>query len=161
MGISEEFIKKVQAKKEAYYLSYKKVKKSGGYRWIDVPENELKQAQTTMLERLFYPYKKPNKIVHGFVKNKSAISNAATHVNCKKFLTMDIHDFFGSVTKSHLTQSVLKLIFKFCKCHNVDFNPKFLGEVLDLCLFYNTLPQGAPTSPYLANLAFKTCDDAI
>lgn len=161
LNIDEEFMNFVGNNEEKYYLSYKKVKKSGGYRWIDVPAAELKEAQRIILEKLFYTYSNFNKVVQGFTKNRDAVTNATVHKNCKKFLTMDLHDFFGTVTKTHLYGLLVKVIYKFCKSNDVTYESKYVKQILNMCLFYNRLPQGAPTSPFLANLAFKKCDDQI
>lgn len=89
--------------------------------------------------------------VHGFIKGKSIVSNARKHLNKEYVLNIDIKDFFPSVTK----YSVEKIFRRMGYCNSV---AQLLARV---CCYRGGLPQGAPTSPYLANLAFDEVDQEI
>ena len=64
---------------------------------------------------------------------------------------MDITNFFGTITE----QQVYTL---FC---NIGYNSKVAGILANLCTYNNYLPQGAVTSPYIANLVCYHMDARI
>ena len=66
-------------------------------------------------------------------------------------MNVDIKDFFPSVREKQVTTVFVDLGF-----------PKRMSHVLSrLCTYSGSLPQGAPTSPYLANLVFSEADQKI
>ena len=80
---------------------------------------------------------------HGFVKNKSILTNALPHIGARVLMKFDFENFFPSI-KLHNVISQFRF-FGYGK--NVS---RYLGY---LCVNSNfSLPQGAPTSPYLSNL---------
>lgn len=78
-------------------------KKSGGFRTIyvqgSVEKHKYRYAGYQLSE--FYE-KNGTGVAHGFVSGRSPISNAKEHVNKKFTLTIDLKDFFDSVTVHHL-----------------------------------------------------------
>jgi RNA-directed DNA polymerase len=66
-------------------------------------------------------------------------------------LEMDITNFFGTITE----QQVYRL---FC---NIGYNSKVAGILANLCTYNDYLPQGAVTSPYIANLVCYHMDARI
>jgi RNA-directed DNA polymerase len=89
--------------------------------------------------------------VTGFVRGQGIVQNASIHVGARFLLNVDIKDFFPSIR----TEQVLKIFRK------LGF-PAEMSRVLSmLCTYEGSLPQGAPTSPYLANLVFREIDDQI
>ena len=89
---------------------------------------------------------------HGFVKNKSILTNALPHVGAKTLMKFDIQDFFPSIT--------LNLVVKQFRFFGYGINvSRYLGYLCvnsDFCL-----PQGAPTSPFLSNLICIKIDKRI
>lgn len=77
--------------------------------------------------------------VHGFVSGRSPATNALQHLSFSYTLSMDLSDFFDSVT------------------------PEMLPEVLRFmeCFPDGAARQGLPTSPALANLAARPMDAEI
>lgn len=139
--------------RDSYYHSFEVPKKSGGTRTITAPGGELKKVLTVLAYMLDYLYLIPSNVM-GFVEQRSVATNAARHVGRSYVLNIDLKDFFPSV-KKHMVSSVLRqyavdrdvarLILRLC-CHT----PEDGGE--------ECLPQGAPTSPVLSNIAC-TCLD--
>lgn len=139
--------------RDSYYHSFEIPKKSGGTRTITAPGGELKKVQTVLAYILDYVYLVPSPVM-GFVHERSVATNAAQHVGRSYVLNIDLKDFFPSV-KRHMIAGVLKkygvdrdvanLILRLC-CRT----PEGGGE--------DCLPQGAPTSPVLSNIAC-TCLD--
>ena len=81
-------------------------------------------------------------------KNNGLKSNAEYHKKNIFLLEMDIKNFFGTIKEGQ----VFKL---FC---NIGYNTKVSTILTSLCTFDGELPQGAVTSPYLANLILYHLD---
>ena len=133
---------------QASYRIYKLSKGNGKYRVIKAPSDELKKIQYRLLHELFYTVM-PHDVAHGFVPNRSILTNAEPHVGQRMVANFDITDFFPS-TKQKMVKAVLKRHYSLS-----DADAKL---VAGLCCLHGELPQGAPTSPHLANLAMWDAD---
>src|SRR5947208_2609016 len=89
--------------------------------------------------------------VHGFVPGRSIVSNGETHRGAPYLLNVDIARFFDSIHETTVRQVFL----------DFGFGEDVAKTLTRLCCFQDSLPQGAPTSPYLANLAFDAADKSI
>ena len=123
-------------------------KPSGGKRWIEAPDASLRDVQRKLLKRVLYALK-PHTAAHGFVPGRSIVSNAMAHVGRKWVASFDVRDFFPS-TKEETVRSLLGELAG-------PYRPATECIVSLVCL-NGSLPQGAPTSPHLANLAFRSLD---
>lgn len=133
-----------------YYRSFQLAKKSGGKRTILAPRRFLKAVQKYILHQILERQPLPPCVI-GFVRKKSIVDNASIHVGAAFILNVDVKDFFPSVKEKQATSIFAGMGF-----------PKGMSQVLSrLCTFNGSLPQGAPTSPYLANLAFSEVDQTI
>lgn len=148
------------------YFSYWQSKPSGGARLIEHPKPDLKQAQRLLLRKLLNKVD-PHEAAHGFRRGHSIVSHAQAHAGRELVLRCDLKDFFPSVRASRVhaifrylgyhetvaraltmvtTTRAMSLTVHEGKQHGVDFGT--------LKRYQNDhLPQGAPTSPALANLA--------
>ncbi|RDS80961.1 reverse transcriptase family protein [Dyella psychrodurans] len=81
----------------------------------------------------------------GSLKGKDAIKNASFHAGAKIVVCEDIKDFFPSVT-ADVVYSIWQGFFNFA--------PEVSRLLTSLCTKDGSLPQGAITSSYLANLVF-------
>lgn len=139
--------------KDAISIGYKRYKqyKNGKGRWIEKPNDTLKELQKRLLEYLQKDLVCPTYCMAGF-KGQNNIKNADKHTNKREVITMDIAHCFPN------TQT--KYIRKF-------FVEKYevTGEVLELLTQLTTyngyLPTGAPTSPLLLAFAHKEVFDCI
>lgn len=122
---------------------------SKGYkeRIITAPSKNLKVRQRWILEFILNKISLPE-CVHGFVGNKSIVTNANCHVNKKEIGCLDIKDFFPSVSY----EQIFKVFKEMGYCDEV------VKVLCMLCTYEGILPQGAPTSPMLANIVFKPVD---
>ena len=66
-------------------------------------------------------------------------------------LCMDIEDFFPSISRSTVVR-----VFT-----HTGYSKSAASALADLCCYQETLPQGAPTSPYLANIIFYQIDEQL
>lgn len=120
-------------------------------RWIDNPIDPLKAIQSRVHERILSPLLMPEHLLGG-VKGKSIWENAQLHLGARCLVTIDIKNFYPSITPSHV-RSV------FQKTLNCSTSVAILLTGLTTCR--GRLPQGAPTSPLLANLVLSSFDGEI
>lgn len=87
----------------------------------------------------------PKPCVCGFVKGKNIIANAAPHVRSRHLLNFDLEDFFPSIHIGRVEGTLRAPPF------SLGFRAaRVIAQVV--CHSDGHLPQGAPTSPIIANL---------
>jgi len=130
-------------------------KPSGGIRLIEVPKPRLKELQRRILAGILEKIP-PHLAVHGFLKGRSIKTFAAPHVGQRVVLRMDLKDFFPSFAAARIQtlfrtlgypESVADLLGGIC----TNAVPRVVSTREPLYTRPH-LPQGAPTSPALANL---------
>lgn len=133
-----------------YYKKYKIIKKSGGERTIVTPSFTLKYIQRWILDNILYciPVSENS---HGFTKKKSIFTNAEKHLSKDVVINIDIKDFFPTIK--------FKEVFRVFKKLGYTKHLSFIFA--KLCTYQKTLPQGAPTSPYLSNIISSKIDKRI
>lgn len=146
-GISYSLLLSLSFSPELHYRRYKIRKSRHGYRKIEAPRRFLK-----IVQRWIYDYTLSNisipSSVHGFVPGRDIFTNVQPHLKSKNIIVIDIKDFFPSVERKRV-----KHIFK-----ELGFPVKVTTRLTDLCTLDGRLPQGAPTSPALANITFLPVD---
>ena len=125
-------------------VSGQRVKKT---RWIEAPDTELKAAQRWLLDNWLYRLT-PTTYAHGFVPGRSILSNASHHVGRRFVLTADIRNFFPSITADRVHDCL----------DTLDLDQPTQQTLVQLVTRRGRLPQGAPTSPHLANLVAGSLD---
>jgi RNA-directed DNA polymerase len=120
-------------------------------RWIDNPVDPLKAIQSRIQERLLSPLILPEHLLGG-VRGKSITHNALLHLGARYLITIDIKNFFPSITPTQV-----RSVFR--KTLNCSAAASHLLTGLTTCR--GRLPQGAPTSPLLANLVLSSFDGKI
>lgn len=130
------------------YISHRVPKRSGGWREILEPLPELKALQRRILTWLVARRILPGRHAHGFVGGRSILTHARLHAGRRVVIHLDIRDFFPSVSAAVVRSSLIREGLQVSDAQ----------RVADLCTVEGVLPQGAPTSPFLANLAFKRID---
>jgi RNA-directed DNA polymerase len=149
-------------------------KPSGGIRLIEAPKGRLKQMQRRILSGILdrIPAYESS---HGFIKGRSIKTFTAPHVGQRVVLRMDLRDFFPSFCGARVQtmfrtmgypEPVADLLGGICTnavprdiwSESTPFiDPSLLR---DARTFYARphLPQGAPTSPALANFGAYRAD---
>lgn len=153
---SADSLKDILENKKNYYQSYKIPKKSGGYRTIVAPSEELKKIQKAFWRAIeTYVEKKLPEYVVGFRKNKSILHNANPHLNQEVVVNLDISDFFPSIP-NHWLIDIVSEILKLPRGKNFKKEQKLQGitpeQMVELLTVNGKLCQGSPCSPGLANL---------
>jgi len=145
---------------------------SGSVRVIEAPKRRLKDIQTLILKCILQKIP-PHDSVHGFVKKRSVTTFVAPHVGQHVVLRMDLKDFFPSFSAARIQaffrtlgypEPVADLLGALCTTATPrDVWGKIAPALSQERSFYTRrhLPQGAPTSPLLANLCFYRADCRI
>lgn len=150
MRLSKGLLQKLNYKSDEHYCVYTLDKKSGGKREIAQPSRSMKAVQSWILRKILVRLKSSQNS-KGFEVGESILSNASPHVGAHVLLNIDLEDFFHSVPASHVYS-----IF-----HSIGYNRLISHILTNLCTFNGRLPQGAPTSPKLSNLACQHLDTRI
>jgi RNA-directed DNA polymerase len=168
--VSTQRLKHYYANINKKYVNFDIPKKTGGIRTITAPDKFLKKIQRriNLLLTLFF---KPKPATHGFLKNRSIVTNAKIHVGKKYVLNVDLKDFFPTIhygrIKSVLELPTFKLYTEFSFPNSsiklpafIEFglSPEFAKIIANFCCYESKLPQGAPTSPIITNLVSQRLD---
>ena len=136
--------------KAGLYGRFTRPKKKGGVRVITPPCKELRVIQYRIKEYIDQRVRWPL-YLHGGIEGRSVITNATPHTGQRVVANFDIEGFFPSTSEDRVTK-LLK---------DGGMASEAAGLTAALCCFESRLPQGAPTSTCLANLAFTPIDDRL
>ena len=149
LGISAVAMRKATSSTACNYRVYWQ-QKGRKRRLIEAPKPILKHIQRTLLDTVF-SHEKPSTWSHGFCPGRSIFTHAVNHRARDIVVTMDTKDFFPSIDTGKISP-ILRRFFP---------DELELQTVMQLVTRNGRLPQGAPTSPHLANLAFSPVDEVI
>ncbi len=145
-------------KVEDLYNRFEIPKRNGGVRVIYAPDKKIKKIQKNLAKFLYKEHleyvkeKNIQKIIsHGFEKHKSIITNAIPHKHKRYILNIDISDFFDSFHFGRVRGY-------FQNSNEFSYSKEFSTIIAQLVCLDSKLPQGAPTSPLIANLIFNIVD---
>lgn len=151
LSITEHLLYFLTYKKDYCYYEKKIPKKNNNERTLNVPNLSLKVVQRWILKEILEKILVSDQAM-AFVPHKNGLKESAEiHKKNIFILQMDITDFFGTITE----KQVYKL---FC---NIGYSSKVAGILANLCTYDGYLPQGAVTSPYIANLVCYHMDARI
>lgn len=151
-----------------HYTYVWKKRRGKSPRLIESPKGKLKKFQRKILSEILNKIP-PHEAAHGFTRNRSIITHAALHTEKDCVASFDLKDFFHSIPPARIASlfrtlgyphEVSRILAGLC-LHMP--NAHYLGSPLQNFPFPRRkkilslhLPQGAPTSPALANLcAFR------
>ncbi|MDQ0736050.1 reverse transcriptase family protein [Arthrobacter agilis] len=143
-------------------------------RLLEVPGIRLRTVQRRVLDRLLLPIPL-HPAAHGFVPGRSARTGATPHTGCAVVITLDLVSFFARVPPGRVfgvlrqagypeatahaltglcTHSVPEAVLRSMPDGGTAGERSGLAQALRAA----HLPQGAPSSPALANLAVRRLD---
>jgi RNA-directed DNA polymerase len=150
LGYKKEYLKKAALHTSYFYRDFEITKKNGKKRAISEPLPSLKEIQIWILKDILEKV-----TVSPFAKAYKAktrlIENLKFHKKQPKVFTLDLENFFPSIKMEWVEKVFLEL----------DYSKMVSNLLAKLCTRDDSLPQGAPTSPYLSNLIFKEADVVI
>ncbi|MRV73566.1 hypothetical protein GJ700_17780 [Duganella sp. FT92W] len=146
-GFSVQLLAGAIADSSKFYRSFKIPKRRGGNREISAPFPFLANIQKAIANKLRDRIPSSDN-AFAYREGRNAIMHASTHLGNRELLTVDIRDFFGSITRQQIHQSLLEC--------NFDGNFSHISSLLST--LHGTLPQGGCASPILSNLVFYSLD---
>lgn len=142
---------------DMHYVSRLQRKRNGGERLIEAPKSRLKSIQTRILKGILdcVPISAD---AHGFVRGRSPLTHARIHVGAEQILTIDLANWFLSIhfgrvqalfLRTGFPIAVATVLAELCTTTQRTWLP---NEPQARAMAYERhLPQGAPTSPAIAN----------
>jgi hypothetical protein len=145
---------------------------SGSCRILEVPKRRLRTLQRRLLDGLL-SHLPAHDVAHAYRPGRSVLTFAAPHAGRRLVLRLDLRDFFASVRASRVhalfrrvgyPRAVARLLTGLCT-HSVPpgaWPAEVNADEATRRLFARRhLPQGAPTSPALANLCTWRLDTRL
>ena len=126
---------------ERLYKVFQIPKSDGRKRDIQNPVIRLKNVQRALLVS-FLNHIPLGDHVGAYVPGRSCAETAKKHIGKGLIISLDIRDFFPSVK-----QSMIRKVFQ-----KMGYNRNVASLISGLVVYRNFLPQGAPTSGFIANL---------
>jgi len=150
LGIDIENLNKFIFLDKSFYKTISIPKKSGGFRNINSPSENLKIIQKWILTNILEKISISDK-ANGFIRKKSIVTNAIRHINKECIINLDVKNFFPTITY----EDVFNIFYYYGYTKEMSF---LLSK---LCTLNSILPQGAPTSPYISNIVCKKLDKRL
>jgi RNA-directed DNA polymerase len=163
-GLSWILYKKAPA---GHYRKFEIPKKRGGVRQISAPLGALKMLQRNLSELLYdcrkelqdaelslakLEKRRPRSpLSHGFRKGQSIFEHARLHQRRRFVLNLDLNDFFPSFNFG-------RVLGFFIKDRDFALHKKVATVIAQIACFENSLPQGSPSSPIIADMLAHVLD---
>jgi RNA-directed DNA polymerase len=147
-------------------------KRSGGARLIEAPKRSLRDAQRRVLDRVIACIP-PHEAARGFVRGRSVVEHASAHAGRTIVARLDLASFFWTIAPSRIrgifehagySRAVSAVLTGLATTktpfHALRAMPRSVEDraTTRRLLSNRHLPQGAPTSGALANLACFALD---
>lgn len=110
----------------------------------------LKNVQRGIYRNILKRIKLPS-YAFGGIERRDNILNAKMHQGNKFFFNTDLRNFYPGISHTQIYQMFLSR----------GFAPQTANILTKLTTYKGMLPQGTPTSPYLANLAFVNAGNEL
>jgi RNA-directed DNA polymerase len=179
VDVAPDLLRRIVVRKIDPYRVFRAKKRAGpgrgaapsrGYRTICVPDPTLMRTQRWIAQNILNPVE-PHPASHAFAPGRDIRGALSRHAGCRWLLKMDVRHFFESIEEP----AVYKVF------HELGYGALVAFEMTRLCTRLRSiehprgpresvpyrraavghLPQGAPTSPMLANLVVRTLDERL
>lgn len=130
------------------YRHREEPKKRLGTRRLSAPEPLLMTALRMLDASTLFTALPVHDAAHGFVARRSIVTHAAAHAGAAMLVSVDLEDWFDTINTARVdaalrgagwTSDAARIVSRMCTCDG-------------------KLPQGAPTSPRLANFVARHLD---
>lgn len=161
LGVDDVTLKKLMrpgTAPGAAYVEFEVPKAKGGTRRLAAPRGPLRKIQRKILDEILA--KVPNHDAsHGFVTGRSTVTNARPHVGAALVVKTDLVEFFPTVHYHRVAGLFGALGYNQAIASTLAAITTYRPKLADgRVVWPGMLPQGAPTSPALANLACRRLD---
>jgi RNA-directed DNA polymerase len=150
VGYKKQYLKKAALYSHHFYRDFSIIKRNGKKRAISEPLPSLMEIQHWILKYILYQVP-VSPFAKAYKPKTTLLENLKFHKNQPKLMTLDLENFFTSIT----TDSIKKVFIE------MGYSNAIAHLLSQLSTRDNSLPQGAPTSPYLSNLIFREADTSI
>lgn len=147
LALTPEDVKSIAA---PVYREVHVPKSSGGTRRLEIPDDNTMAMQRRILHQLLAKLKS-HPAATGFETGRSIVDAAAPHTNKRIVVRIDIEKFFESTSAERVGE-----YFRY-----IGWDDSAVQFLLTMTTHDGHLPQGAPTSPKLSNLANARVDAAL
>jgi len=152
LGLTKERLEKVILSIPKSYKTFTiHTGKNRKTRILSEPKKHLKYLQKRINKEIFEKVTYPD-YLHGGIKERDYLSNASVHTGKKTLISLDISDFYPSISKKDV-----RGIFKYL----MRFSDDVSDTLTELVTIDGEVPQGACCSSYIANLLFHNCEHDI
>ena len=134
------------------YRVFEIEKKNGEKRTISSPIKPLKKIQVKLCQLIKDDYERKS-CSHGFEKEHSFITNAKAHHKSQVLINIDLKSFFESINFGRVRGLFLS--------HPFSCSKEIATILAQITCYRNSLPQGACTSPIIANMIAKRLDSSL
>lgn len=131
-------------------------KENGKRRKLNVPDENLKLLQRQLLKRVLTSVE-VSKFAHCSIERRSIITNAKEHSYSNFFFKVDFKDAFPSTSAKLVTEHLLRWVDAPQEVDKLDL----ISSIVKLTTLENSIPQGAPASPYILNIVCKDLDEIL
>lgn len=151
-----------------HYAQFTIQKKDGGTREISAPKSDLRQAQEWIKANIL-DHIPIHPRAFGFVKGRNTVDNAKQHVNRAAVIKIDLKDFFPTITfhrvkglfQSFGYSGLISTLLALLTTEPPRKQVKFDGKYYYVAIGKRQLPQGACTSPSIANMICRRLDERL
>lgn len=147
-GISGNSVRRFLSKSSRVkaYKTFQVPKKSGGFRTISAPIEELKNIQRAINAMLLSIFE-PSPHAMGFCRGRGVDTNANAHIGQTCIFNTDLENFFPSITKKMVRKALHRELGERLQCREA------INYICSLCTVPNeegieVLPQGSPASRF-------------
>lgn len=151
LGVPARTLYAVSNSLPRHYRQAELPKRDGGVRRLWVPDGQLKDIQRRILGRLL-AFRPASPYASAYRFGMGVAQNAARHTGRDWLLKLDIREFFDHI----LYRDVKDAAFP-----KEIFSEPLRVLLAMLCYYREGLPQGAPTSPAVANLVMTGFDGRV
>ena len=177
-GAPYGYLRRVVARRLGRYrhvLLRKPVPGRSRHRLISIPPKDLLAVQQWIVADIL-SHTRPSRASFAYHPESSPVLAAEEHCGCAWLLKVDIQDFFHSITEGQVSAIFYQLgyprllSFEFARLVTMQVDspalrryPAVRWPVIPYyhCTYEGVLPQGAPTSPMLSNLAMRELDERL
>lgn len=134
------------------YRQFNLPKRSRGERLIEAPRWPLLRIQHALRPLVDELYR-PRGVVHGFLKERSILTNARVHLKARWVLSLDLQDFFHSVTFGRIKGRL--------EANPFNLTAPIAHALANAACVSGRLPQGGALSPVLSNMVADRLDGEL